>query len=110
MAFLDRFKSLGCFLVDLCSEPVNGMSRSERRKCHLAGEKALAAELEKLRPRAVIVVIKGITESVDRAMVVAKLKVPRFILPFPSHGHDREYVSGLSEIVAQRAAAKVLRK
>ena len=109
-AFLERFKSLGCFLIDLCDEPVNGMSPRERRERHVAGEGPLAAKFKAQKPKAVVVVIKRIADSVNLAMANAKLAVPKFILPFPSQGHDREYVSGLYEVVAKLAAMKILRE
>ena len=100
-AFLARFKALGCFLIDLCPNPVNHLPKKLRRKAHRAGEIELAVQFRHLKPRAIVVVMKAIAKSVARAAVAAATDVPRFELPFPSHGHEREYVSGLRDAVQE---------
>jgi hypothetical protein len=109
-AFLRFFKSLGCFVIDLCGEPVNNLSRKERRARHLAGEEPLGKALEALKPAAIVVVMKAIAGSVERAMASAQASGSVLILPFPSHGHDREYVSGLRQALVDLAKKNVLRK
>jgi hypothetical protein len=99
--FLERFQSLGCFLLDLCSEPVNGLPPSERRDARERGVKALGEKLKDIQPFAIIVVMKAIAESVAQALLQVNLEVPRYVLPFPAQGHEREYVSGLRDLVSQ---------
>jgi hypothetical protein len=85
--FLKRFESLGCFLLDLCSEPVNGLPPSERRNARKHGVQTLGEKLQGIEPFAIIVVMKGIGESVTQALRGAGLeRVPRYVLPFPSTG------------------------
>jgi hypothetical protein len=98
-AFLEHFRNLGCFLVDLCSEPVNHLPQTERKRARRAGEAVLADTLRKLRPRAVVVVMRAISQSVTRAVVTAQ-PIRRYDLPFPAQGHQRQYVTQLREIVA----------
>lgn len=106
--FLERFRSMGCFLVDLCEEPVNWLSASERRIAREAGETKLAKKLEKLQPLAIIVVMKGIAQSVERACRKAKICVPRHVLPFPAQGHERQYVVNLHVVIKRLKAKGVL--
>jgi hypothetical protein len=42
--FLKRFQSLGCYLLDLCSEPVNGLAPTERRNARKHGVQTLGEE------------------------------------------------------------------
>jgi hypothetical protein len=44
--------------------------------------------------------MKGIAESVTQALRQADLEtVPRYIMPFPAQGHEREYVSALQNLM-----------
>lgn len=98
--FLKRFQSLGCFLLDLCSEPVNGLPPSERRNARKHGVQTLGEKLQHIQPLVIIVVMKGIEESVTQALRLANLEtVPRYVLPFPAQGHEREYVSTLQDLM-----------
>lgn len=108
-AFLERFYSPGCFLVDLCPVPVNHLSGPERRRLRRTGEPALARILSDTRPSAIIVVMIGIAASVDRAATAAGAeRVPRYVLPFPAQGHEREYVRRLRDTIARLREEGVL--
>jgi hypothetical protein len=97
--FLQEFRSAGCFLVDLCTAPVNQLPRRERLAARHNAEQSLAARLKGINPRAIIIVMKGIAASVDRVMSAVTLDIPRFVLPFPAQGHQREYVSELQNVI-----------
>lgn len=100
-SFLAGFQALGCFLVDLCPEPVNHLSRKQRRQKHKAGEGALAVMLSALKPLALVVVMKGIACSVNQAARIADAGITlRYDLPFPAQHHQKEYVFGLSTIIS----------
>ena len=99
--FLWRFHNFGCYLVDLCSEPVNRLPASRRKRERNAGVPELASVIRELDPNALIVVMKGIEPFVSRAAEVANAsQKPQFVLPFPAQGHQREYVERLSRAVA----------
>jgi hypothetical protein len=49
--FLDSFRDLGCYLIDLCEMPVDDVTRSERLQACRDGEPRLADELRRLKPR-----------------------------------------------------------
>jgi Uracil DNA glycosylase superfamily len=65
--FLDSFRSLGCYLVDLCGEPVDKMSRQARRSACRFGEVHLARTIRALRPKIIVTVVRSINRNVRRA-------------------------------------------
>src|SRR6266576_3897174 len=52
--FLDFFRSLGCYLVDLCGQPVDRMTRNAREHACRAGEVHLARKIRELHPKIMI--------------------------------------------------------
>ncbi|UCH33446.1 MAG: hypothetical protein JSV65_12820 [Armatimonadota bacterium] len=97
--FLASFMSKGCYLDDLCLEPVNRNDARRRRKQRNAGVCSLATRMRAYpyRPDAVICVMRAIEGHVRRAMEGLN---PRDVLfycaPFPAQGHQREYVEQLT--------------
>ncbi len=81
--FLDSFRSLGCYLVDLCGQPVDRMdSRARRRACDV-GEARLVRTIRTLRPKVIVTVVRSIGENVIRAQQQAGWSGPHFELPYP---------------------------
>ncbi len=102
LGFLVRFRDAGCYLVDLCVEPVNHLNRAERHEARRAGETGLTNAIRELQPQAIIVVMKGIMRNVRRAMEGAGLAdAPAHGLPFPAMGHEQRYVTGLRDVLHQ---------
>ena len=96
--FLNVFKELGCYLDDLCAEPVNGFSPIERIAARRAGEADLARRIRRLKPQAIVGVMIGIGENVARACQKTGTSVPYRLLPFPGRPeHTSRYVQELSE-------------
>ncbi len=69
--FLDAFARAGCYLEDLCPEPVNHAPAAERLRLRRESEPRLAQTLKDVRPRAAIVLLKGITPNVRRCVLLA---------------------------------------
>jgi hypothetical protein len=86
--FLDSFRSLGCYLVDLCREPVDKMHRHARRRACLSGEVHLCRTLRQLRPQVVITVVRSIGVNVRRAEGLAKWSGLHIELPYPGRWHQ----------------------
>jgi hypothetical protein len=88
-SFLESFSALGCYLDDLCLEPVNHLKlnvpseKRERLEKRIAGETPLAARMSVTDPDAVILVMSGIQENVRRAANAARMIAPIVVLPFP---------------------------
>jgi hypothetical protein len=111
--FLRSFKRLGCYLDDLCSEPVNRLPKPERKLARRQGIRPLARRLRDAQPRAIVVVMKGIVPEVTEARQHAGLKdVPLYgDLPFPTtrYPNRRErYVRTLAGLVREFKAQGLL--
>ena len=81
--FLKRFQMFGCYLVDLCSKPVDRLNRIQRRKACIQGEVRLAGILRELSPRIVITVVRSIGPNVKRAELCAGWRGEHVELPYP---------------------------
>ena len=107
--FLNEFCSLGCFLLDLCPEPVNHLPSPERRRVRRNGTATLSAILRDIQPCATIVVMRGIAQYVDQAYVGAGIQTDHhYVLPFPARGHEQEYIDGLKAILLFLADSEIL--
>jgi hypothetical protein len=116
--FLERFRALGCFLDDLCLEPVNHLKRNnplawaKRLRLREEGEEPLAERIHRYGPRQIVVVMKEIEPNVRRAALAADVgDIVLPALPFPSWkaNHDR-YVDELSALLKRMRGDGVLRR
>ena len=99
-AFLEAFMRSGCYLIDLCPDPVNHLSNRQRKLMRNAGVPRLITQLRALKPQAVVVVMKALAPYVDLALEQAELTPgERLNLPFPAQGHQREYVDALATML-----------
>ncbi len=91
--FLDSFCSLGCYLVDLCGEPVDNMSRDARKHACSRGETRLAQKIRTLRPKTIVTVVRSIGTNVKRAQQRAGWSGYHLELPYPGrwHRHRRKF-------------------
>ena len=65
--FLTIFKASGCYLIDSCVEPVDHLDARSRRVACLASEQALGRQIGRLRPQAIVVLLRSIHGIVQRA-------------------------------------------
>jgi hypothetical protein len=114
--FLERFAELGCYLDDLCLEPVNHLkldnppAKAKRLRLREQGEAPLATRMCDFAPRHVVAVMKGIEENVGRALHLAELDAGLDVLPFPGRtAHRDRYVDELVEILRQARSRCLLR-
>jgi hypothetical protein len=108
--FLDGFKAAGCYLEDLCEEPVNQIKKhSQRRTEWKRGVKHLLKRLESASPLAIIPIHKGIERYVQQAVEEAGLaSFLKPAIPFPSMGHHPRYVIELSRLIDELREASIL--
>ena len=85
--FLETFRAMGCYLLDLCGEPVDRMNLHLRRCICLDGEARLARRLRKLRPMMIVTVVRSIGSSVRRAEAAAGWCGLHLELPYPGRWH-----------------------
>jgi hypothetical protein len=98
--FLECFASLGCYLDDLCRDPVNRMEPSTRRRFREKGAESLASRMARAQPAVIIAVMMAIGNHVKHAARDAGLDdVPVYSLPFPSRGNQSRYVEQLTRIL-----------
>jgi hypothetical protein len=81
--FLKSFRDLGCYLVDLCEQPVDRLQPKARRQAHVNGEPHLTKIFRNLRPKVVIVVVRSIARNVKRSELQAHWSGQHAELPYP---------------------------
>lgn len=81
--FLKEFRSLGCYLIDLCGEPVDHLPRNTRMDICRAGEARLVRAILVLRPTVVVTLVRAIRNSAERALTMAKWSGTHLELPYP---------------------------
>jgi hypothetical protein len=107
-AFLAAFKDLGCYLDDLCLEPVNHLPNREKRAKRKEGEAPLTRRMKRQSPRAIVVVLLGIEQNVRRAAREAgHASVALHGLPFPGQWHRQRYVDELADLVRSFRASRI---
>ena len=81
--FLAAFRSRGCYLTDLCGEPVDHLESALRRTMCGDGEKSLAREIRRLQPEIIAPLLRSIADNVDRAVTRAGWQGKVVSLPYP---------------------------
>ena len=106
--FLESFRDLGCYLVDLCRDPVDRLSRGQRRKTWLESEARLGAMLKRLRPRVVITLVRSVAPSVRRAQELANWAGPHVELPYPGRWrhHRVAFLKALLPVLQQNLVSR----
>ena len=106
-AFLDWFRDLGCWLVDLADKPVNDLAESDRSAAVGAGIPRLAVILRQLRPDRVVVVLRQVAPAVRSAAAEAGFDEHAIdVLPFPVRQWRLAYVEQLAGIVGEVLAGR----
>jgi Uracil DNA glycosylase superfamily len=81
--FLQSFRELGCYLVDLCGEPVDHLRRDQRAYACQAGEARLRRTIQQLKPEIIVTVVRSIAPNVRRVLARADWKGQHLELPYP---------------------------
>ncbi len=99
--FLAAFQAAGCYLIDLCAEPVDRLDAEPRRTARHAGEKPLALAIGRLQPSAIATMLRSIEDNVARAASLAGWRGPVIHLPYPGRWSRRraEFVQTLAPAV-----------
>jgi hypothetical protein len=96
--FLDAFRGLGCYLVDLCGAPVDRLGPKQRRQACQDGEERLSRVISKLQPGMIITVVRSIGPNVARAQRRANWTGTHMQVSYPGrwHLHRVAFVEALS--------------
>jgi hypothetical protein len=101
--FLDSFRSLGCYLVDLSAKPVDHMTRDAREWACRAGEVRLARTIRELHPKIMVAIVRSIRQNVRRAQARVGWSGVYLELPYPGQWHRHR-------VEFERQLVPVLRK
>ena len=99
--FLARFQALGCYLIDLCPEPVDHLDSKTRRTVCLANESSLSRTIARVHPPAIATVVRSIEGNIAQAACRAGWQGPVLHLPYPgrwSH-HRNLFVAALAPAI-----------
>lgn len=115
--FLADFKTLGCFLDDLCLGPVNHLKgtpdlKRQRKAAAIRGVDPLARRIRQAEPLAVVVVMKGIAANVCSAMDKAgagALRMRAFSFPARPQ-HTEAYITEMSAYLVELRDHGILRR
>jgi hypothetical protein len=99
--FLTMFQESGCYLVDLCSQPVDRMSASLRRTTCRASEHSLAKTIASLNPQMIATLLRSIQSNVSNAVALASWSGPLLHLPYPGRwAHLKsEFITDLLPVI-----------
>jgi hypothetical protein len=81
--FLQKFRQSGCYLIDLCADPVDNLPPRDRREACRIAEPELAQALLTHQPPTIVTFLKSIEENVTRAIQQANWTGQLFATPYP---------------------------
>lgn len=96
-SFLRFFQSQGCYLDDLCDEPINHLPKELRLIERKGAIQSISKRIKNIKPSSIIIIMKGIEKYVHQA--IGESSIPRYTLYFPSHGNQVKYREGLVRIL-----------
>jgi hypothetical protein len=100
--FLHGFKSAGCYLDDLCLDPVNRMTPPHRRAAWKKAVEPFAHRLADDSPQIIVPILRSIESSVRQAAERAGLlDRVRGALSYPGMGNHWRYVADLSRLLIE---------
>lgn len=100
-SFVDAFKQAGFYLDDLVLEPVNWLSRSERKAIHAASTPLLAERLRDYEAPHVVAFMKGIEAPVKAAIAASGMPCQFQVVPFPGNGRQAEFRAAMTAIMPE---------
>ena len=98
-SFLNFFRLRGCYLEDVCLEPVDKLPQKQRTMMLEDSIEYFSGRLKEYRPEAIVIVLKRIESQVKKALRKAKISCPVYTLPFPGFGHQKIYIKELRNIL-----------
>lgn len=81
--FLCTFQKCGCYLIDLCADPVDKLDPKARRASCFSGEALLSQRIRRLGPELIVSLVRSIRGNIDRAAAKAGWRGPVLDVPYP---------------------------
>jgi hypothetical protein len=111
LRFLDLFKTYGCYLDDLCLEPINKLPQTARRQKRIDAEASLGERLRRYDPQMAVAIGKTtaaphVRTALDRAGLT---ETPLGIVAFPGRPeHKVMFHTEMDAILRSARAAGLL--
>ncbi len=101
--FLAAFQASGCYLVDLCADPVDRLKAKARRAACVAGEASLGRTVAELRPAVICVLLRSIGLNVAEAIARAGWRGEVIQPPYPGRWvqHRQAFIEILTPVIAR---------
>jgi len=100
--FLKFFKSNGFYLDDLCQEPINHLSNSEKIKVSEAYQESMAQRIKEYDPLIVVTLLKSIEKNVNRAINTSGKNVSNIVVTSPFFGGQHKFVAELDWVIKNK--------
>lgn len=97
--FVEAFKQAGFYLDDLVLEPVNWLSRSERKTTHAASIASLEKRMRDYEAPLIVAFMKGIAAPVKAALAASGTPCQFEVVPFPGNGRQAKFRSAMKAIM-----------
>jgi hypothetical protein len=110
-SFLDLFRDFGCYLDDLCLDPVNHLLESPRRQKRQKAEESLALRLGRYRPLMVVAIGKTTAAPHVRAALerVGMADASSRSLHFPvGPNHKLDFHAAIKRVLVSARKSSVL--
>jgi len=101
--FLAMFQATGCYLIDLCPEPVDPLNSKSRRAACRASEVSRARTIARIHPLMIATVVRSIEGNIAQAAFRADWHGPFIHLPYP--GRWSRYRDVFVETVVTKISA-----
>jgi len=95
--FLESFRTLNCYLVDLCVRPVDRLDPRQRNQARADGEIRLARIFRQLQPEIVITIVRAIAPNVIRSRQLSNWRGAHLVLPYP--GRWKQHRAAFDELL-----------
>ena len=109
-SMLERFRSIGFFLIDTCELPVDKLQPRQRRISTIQGASTLPHRVRELDPTRIVIVKKTVFKPARQSLTEAGFG-DRILntkpLPFPSHGNQRKFRTMIRRLVDKDRLRKV---
>jgi hypothetical protein len=101
--FFAVFQASGCYLVDLCRKPVDGLDTIRRRAACRAGEGSLSKMIIELQPAMIATLLRSIEGNVARSLLRTGWRGPIVHLPYPGRWARNKgvFVEVLAPVIAE---------
>lgn len=110
--FLSYFKSIGCYLDDLCLKPVNHLPPVERSAERKNGIESLSNRIKIYNPRMIVVVMKAIQEDVFLAIKKADIatiqNLETISFPAGSEKNRLDCIEGIERVLHQAISHSII--